>query len=1086
MPSTLISCPPSATGPRPVRPLLLAALLLALASPAGAAITGTVYRDFDADGARNGGEPGVAGVEVRAFDATGTLVGGSPQVTGADGSYTLGGTLPPVRIEFRLPPALAFLRPGPAGPDSATTVTFADDGAVVDLAVGRPGQFCQELPDLATPCYISGDPLGGGDAGQQDVLVSFPYDPPSATSPPPITLATGAQLGSTWGLAFQRGTRTLLVGAMLKRHMGFGPLGPGGLYAVDLSGGAPVVTPFVDLATLGVDPGVDPRTLPGDPGLPPDMNTPNHDPNAWDAVGKVGLGDIDLSDDERTLWVLSLGDRTLYQVFVDLPLQIPGAGDVTAHPVPDPGCAGGDYRPWALAVHDGRVFVGVVCSAQTSQQAADLAAHVLALDPADPGAGFISVFSFPLTYPRGCVSVSGANCAPATWLPWIDEFTDIPNPRVVFNQTIHPQPILADIEFDDDGSMILGFIDRLGHQVGNANFSTDPADMTTYEGASGGDLLRVCNDGGTFVLESDGACPGGPPTAGQGNGQGPGGGEYYWSEMFPASNTPTTGSHHETLIGGLVHVPGRGEVVSTLFDPVVVRSGGAGWFDHLSGDDNTRYQVFGMDQGGFPATFGKAAGLGDLAALCDPAPLEIGNRVWCDDGTVNGVQDPGEPPLAGVTVELACGATVATTTTAADGTYRFHGGNVPGGGLPTGTACTLTIDLVANAAALGTCHRPTAANAGDPADPGQDLRDSDGQETTPGRVTIDLTTGDPGDNDHTFDFGFVRLVPQVTATKTDGLLLDADGDGMADAGDTLRYTVVVTNGGTDDATGVVFASGLDPATALVAGSVTTSQGTVTSGNGAGDTAVAVALGTLAAGGGSAAITFDVAIADPLPPGVVQLTCQGTASGDNFPDTPTDDPDSATPGDPTTTPLDFDPQMVVFKESQQVVDNDGDGALDPGDGLLYTVTLINTGDGPATDVVMSDTPDPNTTLVVGSVTTSQGTVTFGNNPGDITVEVALGTLAAGGGTATVTFEVTVNDPLGPGVVLLLNRATVTGTDFPPTTSDNPATGDPGDPTIDPVEGTPVIDVPTLSAAGLAAMGALLLVLGLAVLRRRARA
>ncbi|HEU5097755.1 MAG TPA: Ig-like domain-containing protein, partial [Roseiflexaceae bacterium] len=59
----------------------------------------------------------------------------------------------------------------------------------------------------------------------------------------------------------------------------------------------------------------------------------------------------------------------------------------------------------------------------------------------------------------------------------------------------------------------------------------------------------------------------------------------------------------------------------------------------------------------------------------------------------------------------------------------------------------------------------------------------------------------------------------VSATKTDSLLGDADGDGRADPGDTLRYTVAVSNTGTTDASNMVISDTLDPNTSLVAGSV---------------------------------------------------------------------------------------------------------------------------------------------------------------------------------------------------------------------------------------------------------------------------
>ncbi|MBS1794783.1 MAG: cadherin-like domain-containing protein, partial [Acidobacteria bacterium] len=62
------------------------------------------------------------------------------------------------------------------------------------------------------------------------------------------------------------------------------------------------------------------------------------------------------------------------------------------------------------------------------------------------------------------------------------------------------------------------------------------------------------------------------------------------------------------------------------------------------------------------------------------------------------------------------------------------------------------------------------------------------------------------------------FVPAVTATKTAGLQTDANGNGTVNPGDTLRYTVTVTNGGTD-AAGVNFNDTIDANTTLVPGSL---------------------------------------------------------------------------------------------------------------------------------------------------------------------------------------------------------------------------------------------------------------------------
>src|SRR5437868_14425934 len=67
----------------------------------------------------------------------------------------------------------------------------------------------------------------------------------------------------------------------------------------------------------------------------------------------------------------------------------------------------------------------------------------------------------------------------------------------------------------------------------------------------------------------------------------------------------------------------------------------------------------------------------------------------------------------------------------------------------------------------------------------------------------------------------VLLAPGVTATNNDALFTDVDGDGIADPGDTVEYTVTINNGGTD-ATGMIFNDTLDPNMTLVGGSIQSS------------------------------------------------------------------------------------------------------------------------------------------------------------------------------------------------------------------------------------------------------------------------
>jgi uncharacterized repeat protein (TIGR01451 family) len=144
-------------------------------------------------------------------------------------------------------------------------------------------------------------------------------------------------------------------------------------------------------------------------------------------------------------------------------------------------------------------------------------------------------------------------------------------------------------------------------------------------------------------------------------------------------------------------------------------------------------------------------------------------------------------------------------------------------------------------------------------------------------------------------------------TLDDVLVWDADGSGFFSPGDTLRYTAELRNDGSVDADDLHLADGLDPSLVLVPGSVTTSRGSVTSGNGAGDTAVSVALGTLAAGGDAATVSFDAVLNPVVPDGVTRVQTQGEVTGAALGLVPSDDPDAASaPGapEPTSTVVGF--------------------------------------------------------------------------------------------------------------------------------------------------------------------------------------
>jgi trimeric autotransporter adhesin len=748
-------------------------------------VTGKVFRDFDASGQQTTAlpaliEPGVPGVTVKAFNAAGTQIGAAVQ-TALNGTYSLPvATSNQVRIEFSNFPAAFFS--GPKGALSGTSVQFVNGGSTANLGINYPSDYCGVTdPKLVTPCYVNGTPLNGGNSANDPFIVTIPYTPTldgvvTATSENGY-LSKGSEVGATWGMAYQRSSKFIFTSALLKRHSGFGTGGPGAIYKIDVSGGTQITSLFVDLNTdLSVSAGTDPRNpLSGADSLSKFKTAPNRDSTAFGLVGKMSLGDIDISDDEKTLWVINTFDRKLYE----LPIGSPATKPTTkiAHTLPDPGCIKGVFRPWATKFWRGKIYVGGVCTAENGGDSTNLRAYIYSFTPGDVNPNnFNEEFSLPLNYPRGFTSVSsGTDKTSAAWRPWVAKWSDIKSPlpgAATYSQTIHPQPILSDIEFDVDGSMILGFMDRAGHQLGNNNYSPNPNDTQTYEGASSGDLLRAgMNINGTFTLESNatvnGVVSGG---ANQTPPQGPNGGEFYWQDMYGKSinkNYPDGaiggGGHQEISLGGIALFPGKNEVVETVFDPLgAFRAGGVRWFDNTTGASPRAYQIFGTDAGG--STFGKANGLGDLELLCANQPIEVGNRLW-NDIDKDGIQDANEPALTGVTVQLfkngvQIGSDILTDATT--GEFYFTGL------IPNSSDYDIRIPNVKGASKQAKLAGFDISTANVGAN-GSDLIDSDASVSgTNTYASIPFSTGNAGENLHALDAGFSCVPPVAKPTGITG------------------------------------------------------------------------------------------------------------------------------------------------------------------------------------------------------------------------------------------------------------------------------------------------------------------------------
>ncbi len=889
-------------------PALVAALLLGApsAEAAGPPVTGTVFRDYDSDGARDALDPGESGVQLVAYDTAGVS---RRAVSGADGSYSIDVSgLSGTRFRVEMGALPDFLRSSRHGEDHVGDVRFVDAGGTADFGVINPAEYCSAAAELMTTCFQGGTAAANGPA-----IVAFPQDAGTTSTTSNTGVAASSRgegmashdnltfddvVGPVRGLAWQRSTRTVFAGAYAKRHTAYpgGPddAGPDKIWAVPRDGGAPYV--FFEQ-----DAGAD------------DHDYPNLivDTAFWDRVGKTAWGDVDTSVDEDTVYAVNMFDRLVYAVPASgTPPQGGAATTIDLAPAVTPIC-GEDWVPGGVKAKDDAVYLTATCTAETSQQTADLRGIVLRVTS---GGAPTVVADFPLGYDRDWVSRSGATQAPAEWNPWsTTQRTVLPS---VFGQAYYPQPWLTDLEIDEGGRMVVGVTDRAGDQYGN-----DKAAAGSAEGVAAGDTVRLDPEGdGTWSAGANA-------------------GEVLGSEDYPLASA----THAEITLGHLALRLGSGQVVANAFDPPPVggvvnntdgsqlypqsfRSGGLVWMDTTTGDRARSYLLYGLDD---QNTFGKAAGIGDIEYLCDAAPLEVGDYVWRDtDG--DGVQDPDEAPIAGVTVRLydADGNVVATATTDPDGRYYFPA--------QPNTDYTIRLDNPADYTAGG----PLEGLAVTLADGGTD--DQADSDATPagGFPRIPVTTGGPGATDHTRDVGFT---PGYSLGNQ--LWIDADGDGLADDGEppVVGATVALLDAdgepvlgpdgepltSTTDANGLYLFSGLPP----------------------GDYVVSVLAANFAAGEPLAGYgSSEPTVADPdtdvdgddngapsgdgsVRSGVVTL---GGATPEPTAEDPANDPDTADPRSNLTVDFGF---VSGYSLGNQVwLDTDGDGRIDDGEAPVEGVTV----------------------------------------------------------------------------------------------------------------------------------------------------
>ncbi len=244
--------------------------------------------------------------------------------------------------------------------------------------------------------------------------------------PEQITLATQDQLGTVYGLAYDRERAVAYAAAYHKRGAAFGPGGPGGVYAVDVAAGRTRL-----LAQLPAG---------------PDRHDFRQDADAaaMDWVSRSSLADLTLDDSGQQLFVSNLTDGRIYRLST-------ADGKVLGSFL-----NGGALTDWrrnarlfALAWQEGWLYHGVVDMRESFNVPGELKAYVFR-SRAD-GAELGQVASFSLNYGR----------RPYGWASWANATNFISSSRWQEGYTVgQPGALLAGLMPRADGSFLLGLRDR--------------------------------------------------------------------------------------------------------------------------------------------------------------------------------------------------------------------------------------------------------------------------------------------------------------------------------------------------------------------------------------------------------------------------------------------------------------------------------------------------------------------------------------------------------------------------------------------------------------------------------------------------
>jgi len=609
------------------------------------------------------------------------------------------------------------------------------------------------------------------------------------------------EIGSVWGKAYQKNKKRLFIASMLQRHMGFSNT-EASIYITDYSNYLTNQYPVLvgDFSLQGrapanggsnIDLGTVDRSV-NDPDLA--LSTlatqPNIDFDAYSKVGKISYGGIDIDHNTNTLWLMNLNQRALISLDIKGDLNSLNSAQVNQYMLPNlANCVGGEFRPWALKIHNNRGYIGAVCDASVSKSSNDLSAHIYSFDLNNPGNGFNNELTFPLNYPRQI----------SNWHAWEDNYIDPTNPAVIFNN-IYEQAILSDIEFDEHNNMYISFFDRYSTQISADNYKAIKG-STELEGSyEYGELLKICNNNGTYEKEGDGSCLAS---------------NYNHLNIPEFFNDRGGDGNYESSMGALALLKGSSQLLNTTLDPhpegvaknkdpIYFFTQGTNTYSTINGSiENWYANAYTLGNG----LGTKGNGIGDIEFITDAAPLEIGDRIWFDINN-NGLQDANEAGISGVNINLICQGNTYTATTDTDGYYIFSNDPQPtsNGSHIYGVQdlvennknnCLLSIPNTSGSNQQTVLNTYTITTSNVNQNTNNNI-DNDGIQNT-NKAIIPMAQGDikfAGHNNHSFDIGFTQKAivnPSTPYSITNTVWEDSNHNGIQDSNEVSGIANITVN-----------------------------------------------------------------------------------------------------------------------------------------------------------------------------------------------------------------------------------------------------------------------------------------------------